>query len=77
MMRGHGAVVTGESLEEVTMRAIYLAQNAQITIAAKSLSSTVTVLSEEERQAAAAKVGRPVSLHRAWSHFAGLVGEYG
>jgi ribulose-5-phosphate 4-epimerase/fuculose-1-phosphate aldolase len=74
LMRGHGAVVTGQSLEEVTMRAIYLAQNARIAIAAMSLSGTVTVLSEAERQAAAAKNGRPASLHRAWSHFAGLVG---
>jgi hypothetical protein len=57
------------------MRAIYLAQNARITIAAMSLGATVTVLSEGERQAAAEKNGRPASLHRAWSHFAGLAGE--
>ena len=75
LMRGHGAVVTGRSLEDVTMRAIYLAQNARITIAATSLGGPVRTLSEAERQAAAAKNGRPASLHRAWTHFAGLAGE--
>jgi ribulose-5-phosphate 4-epimerase/fuculose-1-phosphate aldolase len=75
LMRGHGAVVTGRSLEDVTARAVYLAQNARITIAARSLSGTITVLSEAERQAAAATNGRPMGLHRAWSHFAGVVGE--
>lgn len=75
LMRGHGAVVTGQSVEEVTMRAIYLAQNARITIAAMSLGGTVTALSEEERHAAAARNGRPASLYRAWSHFARPAGE--
>lgn len=75
LMRGHGAVVTGQSLEEVTMRAIYLAQNARIMIAAASLGGPVKALSEAERDAAAARNGRPASLRRAWSHFAGLAGE--
>jgi len=75
LMRGHGAVVTGKSLEEVVPRAIYLAQNARITLAALSLSGKVTVLSEAECRAAAAKNGRPASLHRAWSHFAAMAGE--
>jgi ribulose-5-phosphate 4-epimerase/fuculose-1-phosphate aldolase len=79
LMRGHGAVVTGQGLEDVTMRSIYLAQNARITIAAVSLSAagggTVRALSQEEREAAAARNGRPASLRRSWSHFAGLAGE--
>lgn len=75
LMRGHGGVVTGASLEEVVPRAIYLAQNARITLAARSLSDKVTPLSEAECQAASAKNGRPASLRRAWTHFAGLIGE--
>jgi ribulose-5-phosphate 4-epimerase/fuculose-1-phosphate aldolase len=74
-MRGHGAVVTGPGLEDVVTRAIYLAQNARITLAAASLNGKVTPLSEAECEAAAARNGRPAPLRRAWSHFAGLVGE--
>jgi HCOMODA/2-hydroxy-3-carboxy-muconic semialdehyde decarboxylase len=72
LMRGHGAVVTGHSLEDVVMSAIYLAENARIILAAASLGEDTVFLSEAECQAAAAKIGRPASLRRAWSHFAGL-----
>ena len=72
LMRGHGAVVTGHSLEDVVMSAIYLAENARIILAAASLGAEAVFLSEAECEAAAAKIGRPASLRRAWSHFAGL-----
>lgn len=75
LMRGHGAVVTGPGLEAVVSRAIYLAQNARITLAASSLNGKVTALSDAECEAAAGRNGRPASLRRAWSHFAGLVGD--
>jgi HCOMODA/2-hydroxy-3-carboxy-muconic semialdehyde decarboxylase len=72
LMRGHGAVVTGPSLEDVVMSAIYLAENARIILAAAALGGDAVFLSEAECEAAAAKIGRPASLRRAWSHFAGL-----
>ncbi len=71
-MRGHGAVVTGHSLEDVVMSAIYLVENARIVLAAATLSDDAVFLSEAECAAAAAKNGRPASLRRAWSHFASL-----
>lgn len=70
LMRGHGAVVTGASLEEVVMGTVYLAQNARITLAAASLGNGITPLTEPECEAAAARIGRPASVRRAWSHFA-------
>lgn len=72
LMRGHGAVVTGHSLEDVVISAIYLAENARIILAAAVLGDDAVFLSAAECQAAAAKIGRPASLRRAWSHFAGL-----
>jgi HCOMODA/2-hydroxy-3-carboxy-muconic semialdehyde decarboxylase len=75
LMRGHGAVVTGRSIEHVVMNAIYLVQNARIRLAAGGLGGQVRALTEQECQAAAAKIGRPASLRRAWSHFAGQAGE--
>jgi ribulose-5-phosphate 4-epimerase/fuculose-1-phosphate aldolase len=72
LMRGHGAVVTGQGLEDVVMSAIYLVENARIRLAAATLSEQVVTLSGAECKAAAAKIGRPASLRRAWAHFAGL-----
>lgn len=69
LMRGHGAVVTGHSLEDAVVSSIYLVENARIRLAAATLSDRVVALSETECQAAATKIGRPASLRRAWSHF--------
>jgi HCOMODA/2-hydroxy-3-carboxy-muconic semialdehyde decarboxylase len=71
LMRGHGAVVTGRGLEDVVMSAIYLVENARITLAAATLGDDAVFLSDAECEAAAAKIGRPASLRRAWTHFAG------
>jgi ribulose-5-phosphate 4-epimerase/fuculose-1-phosphate aldolase len=71
LMRGHGAVVTGRSLEDVVMSAIYLVENARIRLFAATLSGQVMALSGAECEAAAAKIGRPASLRRAWTHFTG------
>jgi HCOMODA/2-hydroxy-3-carboxy-muconic semialdehyde decarboxylase len=72
LMRGHGAVVTGQSLEDVVISAIYLVENARIILAAATLGEDAVFLSDAECEAAAAKIGRPASLRRAWTHFAGL-----
>jgi HCOMODA/2-hydroxy-3-carboxy-muconic semialdehyde decarboxylase len=73
LMRGHGAVVTGHSLEDVVMSSVYLAQNARIRLSAATLSDTVVPLSDRECDAGRRLIGREASLRRAWSHFAGLV----
>lgn len=75
LMRGHGAVVTGHSLEDVVMSSIYLAQNARIRLSAAILSDQTTSLSDLECDAGRRLIGRDASLQRAWSHFAGLVDE--
>lgn len=75
LMRGHGAVVTGHGLEDVVMSSIYLAQNARIRLNAATLGEQVVSLSDRECDAGRTLIGREASLRRAWSHFAGLVGE--
>lgn len=72
-MRGHGAVITGHSLEDVVMGSVYLTQNARIRLSAAMLGDHVTELSKQECHAGEAIIGRPASQHRAWSHFAALV----
>ncbi|HWN36619.1 MAG TPA: class II aldolase/adducin family protein [Pseudonocardia sp.] len=74
LMRGHGAVVTGESLEDVLMSSIYLVRNARIRLAAAALGQDVVALSDRECAAGRRLIGRPASLRRAWSHFTGLLG---
>jgi HCOMODA/2-hydroxy-3-carboxy-muconic semialdehyde decarboxylase len=73
LMRGHGAIVTGSTLEDVVMSSIYLAQNARIRLAAATLGDNVITLSERECRSGRALIGRPASQQRAWSHFAGLI----
>ncbi|HEX3790775.1 MAG TPA: class II aldolase/adducin family protein [Pseudonocardiaceae bacterium] len=73
LMRGHGAVVTGQGLEDVVMGSIYLAQNARIRLNAALLGEPVVELSEKECAAGKRLIGRPASLGRAWSHFTGLI----
>lgn len=73
LMRGHGAVVTGHSLEDVVMNSVYLAQNARIRLSAAALGNKVISLSERECDAGRRLVGRPAAQQRAWNHFAGLL----
>jgi len=73
LMRGHGAVVTGQSLEDVLMGSIYLVCNARIRLAAAALNPEVVALSERECAAGSRLIGRPASQQRAWSHFTGLL----
>jgi 3-hydroxy-2-methylpyridine-4,5-dicarboxylate 4-decarboxylase len=73
LMRGHGAVITGQSIEDTVMGSVYLTQNARIRLNAATLGGQVTELSERECRAGTALIGRSASQHRAWSHFAALV----
>lgn len=63
LMRGHGATVTGSSLQQAIFRAVYTMNNAQIQSAAMALGE-VTYLSDEE--ALAADVANTGQIARAW-----------
>ena len=51
-MRGHGAVVVGESLPGAVGRSIYLEQSARLQLQAMLLSKDLTYLDEAEVRAA-------------------------
>jgi ribulose-5-phosphate 4-epimerase/fuculose-1-phosphate aldolase len=61
LMRGHGAVVTGESLPIVVGRCIYLDMNARVQAQAMALSKNVTYLTPEE-----GKISVADDYRRAW-----------
>jgi ribulose-5-phosphate 4-epimerase/fuculose-1-phosphate aldolase len=65
LMRRHGVVTAGRSLEELVFRTIYSARNAALYIQAKSLGE-ISALNEEEAQLASDYNLRDGPLSRAW-----------
>jgi HCOMODA/2-hydroxy-3-carboxy-muconic semialdehyde decarboxylase len=65
LMRGHGATMVGESIQEAVFRAVYATENASIQMQAHLLGDKgeVEFLSEEE----SAKSSRGRNVPRAWS----------
>ncbi len=64
LMRGHGAVVVGDSLPRVVFRSVYTEVNARLQAQAMALSGPVTYLDDDEARLAEASVGGTVS--RPW-----------
>jgi len=48
LMRGHGAVIVGRSLEESVARSVYLEVNARVQAQAMAMGERITYLSDEE-----------------------------
>jgi len=69
LMRGHGSVVVGPSLQHAVMRAVYTEVNAKLHLHAKLLGARVKALSVREGELAdvvnIAGVGRPWELWKA------------
>jgi len=57
LMRGHGAVVVGDSLPRVVFRSVYTEMNARLQAQALALGGPVTYLDDEEARRAEASVG--------------------
>lgn len=68
LMRGHGCVVTGKSIEETTMKAIYLQVSANIQMQAMQMGE-VSYLTEGEVAACSETFVSPLSVERAWAYF--------
>jgi ribulose-5-phosphate 4-epimerase/fuculose-1-phosphate aldolase len=64
LMRGHGAVVVGESVQVAVFRSIYAEMNAKLQAQAMALGGPVTYLDPEEARKAAQNVGGTIS--RPW-----------
>jgi ribulose-5-phosphate 4-epimerase/fuculose-1-phosphate aldolase len=68
LMRGHGAVVVGESIERAVLTAVYLQVNANVLMEAKSLGEPA-YLSDEEIRLSTETQFSPLAVPRAWEYF--------
>jgi ribulose-5-phosphate 4-epimerase/fuculose-1-phosphate aldolase len=60
LMRGHGAVVVGPSIQIAVFRSVYIEMNARLQAQAMALGGPVTYLDEEEARLASGSVGGTV-----------------
>ncbi|HEV8587184.1 MAG TPA: class II aldolase/adducin family protein [Methylomirabilota bacterium] len=60
LMRGHGAVVVGDTLPRVVFRSVYTEMNARLQAQAMALGGPVAYLDDEEARRADASVGGTV-----------------
>ncbi|MDH3442344.1 MAG: class II aldolase/adducin family protein [Deltaproteobacteria bacterium] len=68
MLRGHGAVVVGQSLREVCMLALYLEESARLQTEAMKLG-TPAFIERDEAERIAKRTFKSASVDRAWEHF--------
>ena len=69
MLRGHGAVVVGQSIREVCMLAIFLEESARLRSDAVRLGAPM-YMERDEAEKIAKRTFKPASVERAWDHFA-------
>ncbi len=69
LMRGHGCVVVGDSIQSMVMAAIRLRDNAQVQLWAMQLGQPKFLSYEEARQAGKIAVESAVALGRAWEYW--------
>lgn len=69
LMRGHGAVVVGASVQQAVLSAIYLEINARIFTQALTLGETPKTLSEREIELARETQFSPLGAERAWEYY--------
>ena len=68
LMRGHGAVVVGESIERAVLTAVYLQVNADVLLQARALGEPEPLNDEEIRLSSATQFS-PLAIPRAWEYF--------
>ena len=73
LMRGHGAVVAGETLKQAVMRAIYLQINARLQTEARQFGEYQALSAGEVARTTETQFS-PLSLDRAWEYFGARAG---
>lgn len=68
LLRGHGAVVVGQSVPEVCVLSLYLEESARLQVEAMKLGKPLYI-SAEEAERIARRTFKPASTLRAWEHF--------
>ncbi len=69
LMRGHGAVVVGESVEACFTACIWLEENAKKQLLARQLGNTVRAFSAEETVRVKNDLWRPVTIRKTWDYY--------
>ena len=70
LLRGNGNVVTGRSVEEAVVRAVFLDESARLQYQAQMLGkNTVRYFSEKEIEVHGAALSRPDRIRRAWGNW--------
>jgi len=69
MLRGHGAVVVGQSIREVCMLALFLEESARLLTEAMRIG-TAMFMERDEAEKISKRTFKPTSVERAWEHFA-------
>jgi ribulose-5-phosphate 4-epimerase/fuculose-1-phosphate aldolase len=68
LLRGHGAVVVGQSIPEVCMLSLYLEESARLQVEAMKLGEP-QYINRDEAERVARSTFKPASTLRAWEHF--------
>ena len=74
MLRGHGAVVVGQSIREVCMLALFLEESARLQSEAMRLG-TPMFMERDEALKISKRTFKPTSVERALEHFAAKCAE--
>jgi HCOMODA/2-hydroxy-3-carboxy-muconic semialdehyde decarboxylase len=77
LMRGHGAVAVGENIRTVLMTSIYLKENAELILQARSLGKPLYYLTAGEIQKTGTMLREPLSSDRAWDYYVSRAGFRG
>jgi len=74
LMRGHGSVIVGKSVQDAVFTTFYLRLNAEVLIKAMSMAGTITYLSPGEIEASGELHSQPAAQGRAWEDWCSQAG---
>ncbi len=74
LMRGHGSVIVGKTVQDAVFTTFYLRLNAEVLIKAKSMGETITYLSPGEIDRSGELHTQPDAQGRAWEDWCSQAG---
>jgi ribulose-5-phosphate 4-epimerase/fuculose-1-phosphate aldolase len=74
LMRGHGSVIAGASIQDAVFTTFYLRLNAEVVIKAMSIGGTITYLSPGEIDQSGELHSQPAAQGRAWEDWCSQAG---
>ena len=77
LLRGHGAVAVGENIRNLVMTSVYLKENAELVLQARSLGKPLYYLTPGEVQKTGAMLRTQLATDRAWDFYVARAGFRG